>query len=587
MKNLNNLVALTPGFRGNEGFDVTGAYSGQIGGDLHGKGGTNVQFDGMGIQHASGNQGYNANAETVQEMVMYTSGITADSNADGAIVNMIPKEGSNSSPAAHRALLQRQPDERQPQRRTDRSRPQERQPPQLHLRCRIHARRSDQEGSVWFYGSFREWGNKRQAANKFYNATQGTPFYTADLIRPAFAKEWYESKAIRVTWRATEKNKFNFFADPQRDCHCPALTASGSVNAPEAFFSYKLKPAGLYQVTWSDPITNKLLLEAGAGRADGSWPIYRQPEVTRDDVSIVEQSTGMRYNSGTPTFGPLYYSTSSCRDSVSAVSASYITGGHNFKAGRSIRRKLPRDRSRERHPQRGVRIQQSGASQPHTMGDAVRAQSAEQGLRVLRAGSVDDEAVDAHLRYPVRILQRLRAVTARERDAERVGARAQLRRGEEHPAVEGRRSARRRRVRRVRQRQNGVKVAIGRYVGKTGIAITQNNNPIQTSINSVNRTWNDSFYPVGDPRRGNYVPDCDLANRALNGECGAMANQNFGGLNVTTRYADDALLGYDSRGYNWDFTTEVQHELRPGVSMNGGYYRNWFGNSPGHRQHLW
>ena len=118
---------------------------------------------------------------------------------------------------------------------------------------------------LWFYGSFREWGNKRQAANKFYNATQDTPFYTADLQRPAFAKEWYESKAIRVTWRATEKNKFNFFADPQRDCHCPALTASGSVNAPEAFFSYKLKPAGLYQVTWSSPITNKLLLEAGLG----------------------------------------------------------------------------------------------------------------------------------------------------------------------------------------------------------------------------------------------------------------------------------------------------------------------------------
>ena len=54
-------------------------------------------------------------------------------------------------------------------------------------------------------------------------------------------------------------------------------------------------------------MTSKLLLEAGVGRADGSWPIYRQPEVTRDDISIVEQSTGMRYNSGTPTFGPLYY----------------------------------------------------------------------------------------------------------------------------------------------------------------------------------------------------------------------------------------------------------------------------------------
>ena len=33
-----------------------------------------------------------------------------------------------------------------------------------------------------------------------------------------------------------------------------------------------------------------------------------------------------------------------------------------------------------------------------------------------------------------------------------------------------------------------------------------------------------------------------------------------------------------ARGYNWDFTTEVQHQLRPGVSMTGGYYRNWFGS---------
>ena len=128
MKNLNNLVTLTPGFRGNEGFDVTGAYSGQIGGTFHGKGGTNVQFDGMGIQHASGNQGYNANAETVQEIVMYTSGITADSNADGAIVNMIPK-GRRQPVLGQRLrpVRQRQPDERQPERRADRPWDEERQ----------------------------------------------------------------------------------------------------------------------------------------------------------------------------------------------------------------------------------------------------------------------------------------------------------------------------------------------------------------------------------------------------------------------------------------------------------------------------
>jgi hypothetical protein len=126
--------------------------------------------------------------------------------------------------------------------------------------------------------------------------------------------------------------------------------------------------------------------------------------------------------------------------------------------------------------------------------------------------------------------------------------------------------------------RTALKVAIGRYVAKTGIGITQNNNPIQTSINSVNRTWNDRLYPEGDPRRGNYVPDCDLANRSLNGECGDLANPNFGGLGATTRYADDALLGYGARGYNWDFTTELQHQLTSRVSMTGGYYRNWFGS---------
>ena len=147
VKNLNNLVTLTPGFRGNEGFDVTGAYSGQIGGTFHGKGATNVQFDGMGIQHASGNQGYNANAETVQELVMYTTGISADGNADGAIVNMIPKEGGQHVLGQRlRPLLQRQPDERQPERRADRPRHEEREPPQLHLRCGLHAGWSDQEG---------------------------------------------------------------------------------------------------------------------------------------------------------------------------------------------------------------------------------------------------------------------------------------------------------------------------------------------------------------------------------------------------------------------------------------------------------
>src|SRR4029078_8640211 len=175
VKNLNNLVTLTPGFRGNEGFDVTGAYSGQIGGTFHGKGGTNVQFDGMGIQHASGNQGYNANAETVQELVMSTTGITADSNADGAIVNMIPKEGGNRFAGGSNGLY------------SSSKLMSDNLSDELIARGLKSVNRLNyiydsgvtlggpiKKDLLWFFGSFRERGNERQAAHKFYNTPQVT-----------------------------------------------------------------------------------------------------------------------------------------------------------------------------------------------------------------------------------------------------------------------------------------------------------------------------------------------------------------------------------------------------------------------------
>jgi hypothetical protein len=111
---------------------------------------------------------------------------------------------------------------------------------------------------------------------------------------------------------------------------------------------------------------------------------------------------------------------------------------------------------------------------------------------------------------------------------------------------------------------------MGRYVTKGSTTFTLGLNPITTSINTVNRTWNDT--------NANYVPDCDLGNFGVNGECGALNNTNFGGRNPTINYSDDVLIGNGKRGYNWDFTSEVQRQLRTGVSMTAGYYRNWYGN---------
>ena len=97
--------------------------------------------------------------------------------------------------------------------------------------------------------------------------------------------------------------------------------------------------------------------------------------------------------------------------------------------------------------------------------------------------------------------------------------------------------------------------------------MTAANNPINTSILSANRSWNDA--------NGDYVPDCNLGNIGANGECGPIDNSFFGQQNPNAvRWDPDVLSGWGKRDYNWDMSAEVQQEIRQGLSMSVGYYYN-------------
>ena len=54
---------------------------------------------------------------------------------------------------------------------------------------------------LWFFGALRMWGDANVDGGRFWNKTQGTPFYTPDLNRPGDRYEWYQSYAARVTWQ--------------------------------------------------------------------------------------------------------------------------------------------------------------------------------------------------------------------------------------------------------------------------------------------------------------------------------------------------------------------------------------------------
>ncbi|PYR29141.1 MAG: hypothetical protein DMF98_00845, partial [Acidobacteria bacterium] len=124
--------------------------------------------------------------------------------------------------------------------------------------------------------------------------------------------------------------------------------------------------------------------------------------------------------------------------------------------------------------------------------------------------------------------------------------------------------------------KTALKVALGRYSARnTGIAVDM---PVQNQAVSTTRTWSDTTYPVGDARRENYIPDCDLMNPAPNGECGQWSDLSFGQVSTgNTRRAADALSGFNRQNYNWQGSVSVQHQLRRNMGLTVAYFRTWYG----------
>jgi hypothetical protein len=122
--------------------------------------------------------------------------------------------------------------------------------------------------------------------------------------------------------------------------------------------------------------------------------------------------------------------------------------------------------------------------------------------------------------------------------------------------------------------RSALKASFGRY---PDIIRNSPANPVNRMSLTTNRTWNDSLHGAGDPRSGNFVPDCDMLNPAVNGECGRWSDQNFGRPRLTTNNAPDSLEGFNKQFHNWQASVTFQQELRQGLALNAGYFRTWYG----------
>jgi hypothetical protein len=125
--------------------------------------------------------------------------------------------------------------------------------------------------------------------------------------------------------------------------------------------------------------------------------------------------------------------------------------------------------------------------------------------------------------------------------------------------------------------RTAVKLTANKYLAaQTASGLGSSPNPFNTLVNQTTRSWTDDGRNGGIA--GDFSPQCNLTLPAANGECGAMANTNFGTAVPGATFDPDLLTGYGVRGANLEFSAGVQHELLPGVSLDVAYFRRIYQN---------
>ncbi len=417
----------------------------------------------------------------------------------------------------------------------------------------------------------------------------------------------YDIFSIRLTEQVTPRNRVSFSQENQYRCQGSTLTENGegcrtrsgdwiavgnATNSPEAFPGYHDLPYYVTQATWSSPVSNRMLLDAGFSRfhyrfaGNGQVP----PDGLTDLIPVTEQST--IYGLANFSYRGLYdpnahaFADNNATSIQWRASAAYVTGAHNFKVG-YLGSSLLQTSGRVANDSqlRYTFNNRSPISFGYVTRPAVGHDRSHDDDGPLRAGSMDAGQADAARGGALRPGLELGAGRGQRHDGARRIFNPQPISFERTVSVKGYNDITPRMGVAYDLFGNGktaLKANLGKYlqsaqVGGTYVA----NNPAQKIVTRITaRPWTDG--------NRNFQIDCNLAdprlqdNLATGGDrCAALGGDdlNFGNPNPGLTIIDPAILeGWGVRESDWQFGVSVQQEVLPRVGVEVGYNRRWFQN---------
>jgi hypothetical protein len=583
-----NVAVLIPGINLSTTFSGEGQDVGGTTGDvmqsltIHGSKGNDQRqmLDGMNLGSETGGGstgGFSPNMGSVQEVTVDTSAVSAEQVNGGVRVNLIPREGGNQfrgsffATAGNDKLQSSNVDDELRARRLV-------TPNELKSNYDVNPAFGGpiRRDRLWFFAAARLYAVNNYIAGVVRNANAGNPAlwtYAPDTtFRGSRDTEWTSVNG-RLTWQATAKNKISFFVDSQTRCSC---FDSRALIAPESTADYRQPRMNLYSVTYTAPLTSRVLLEGAYMQKPDDWGYFTHEDDGRVDdlIGVFEQSTGISYHGpigyfGTRQAGQIRFR-ANLMDRHARGAVSYVTGSHAFKVGftqhwgdRTSNNNIARNNITYQFNNgipNQVSLRLPFTSETHVADGGIYAQdrwtierlTLNLGVRWDYFRSRHPEqtlgpapyAPARNLTFPAQEWASFNDITPK------LGAAYDL----------------------FGTGRTAVKATLSKYVE----ALSYNGNfgdsgsPTQRTVNQVFRTWNDA--------NGNFNPDCDLANPAASGECTQFLNPNFGRVVPATNYDPDILTGWGRRGFNWETSVSVQQALTRNVSAEIGYFRRWYGN---------